>query len=61
VEAARAGSWSWCRLAEEVFALAGSEEECESVQVGAERVGVVGGVADEGGEAVGEGVFAVAG
>jgi hypothetical protein len=46
--------WSWRRLAEEFFAVAGAEEEGEPVQVGAESVGVVGGVADEGGEAAGE-------
>ena len=37
------------------------EEEDEPVQVGAEGVGVVGGVADKGGEAVGEGRFLAAG
>jgi hypothetical protein len=48
-------------LAEEFFAVAGAEEEGEPVQVGAEGIGVVGGVADEGGEAAGEGLFLAAG
>ena len=43
------------------LAVAGAEEEYESVQVSTEGVGVVGGVADEGGEALGEGVFLAAG
>ena len=53
--------WSLRRLAEEVFAVAGAEEEDEPAQVGAEGIGVVGGVADVGGEAVGEGLFLAAG
>jgi hypothetical protein len=50
-----------CRLAEEFFAVVAAEEEDEPVQVGAEGAGVVGGVAGEGGEAFGEGVFLAAG
>jgi hypothetical protein len=52
---------SWVRLAEEFFAVGGAEEEGEPVQVGAEGAGVVGGVADEGGEVVGEGLLVAAG
>jgi hypothetical protein len=48
-------------LAEEFAAVAVAEEEDEAVQVGAEGFGVVGGVADEGGEAAGEGLFVAAG
>jgi hypothetical protein len=48
-------------LAEEFFAVAGTEEEDEPVQVGAESVSVVGGVADDGGGGVGEGLFLAAG
>ena len=59
-----AGSRPWRsrrRLAEEFLAVADAEEEDEPVQVGAEGVGVVGGVADEGGEAAGQGLFLAAG
>ena len=52
---------SRCWLAEGFFAVAGAEEEHEPAQVSAEGAGVVGGVADEGGEALGEGVFLAAG
>jgi hypothetical protein len=45
--------WSRGWLAEEFFAVAGSEEEGEPVQVGAESLGVASGAAHEGGEAVG--------
>jgi hypothetical protein len=50
-----------CRLAEEFFAVVAAEKEDEPVQVGAEGAGVVGGMADEGGEALGEGLFLAAG
>jgi hypothetical protein len=53
--------WSCCRLAEEFFAVADAEEEGEPVQVGAEGLSVAGGVADERGETVGEGLFLAAG
>ena len=61
MEDARDWALSWCRLAEEVFAVACPEEEGEPGQVSAERVGVAGGVAGEGGEAVGESLFLAAG
>jgi hypothetical protein len=50
-----------CRLTEEFFAVVAAGEEDEPVQAGAEGAGVVGGVADEGGEAPGEGLFLAAG
>src|SRR4029077_6407054 len=48
------------RCAEEFFAVGLAEEEGEPVQVGAEGGGVVGGMADEGGEAAGEDLFLAA-
>jgi len=47
--------------AEEFFAVAGAGEKGEPVQVGADSVGGAGGVADEGSEAAGEGLFLAAG
>jgi hypothetical protein len=41
--------------------VAGAEEEGEPVQIRAESAGAVGGVADEGGEAAGEGLLVAAG